>query len=199
MRDLYSVPDTLGERRIRVLSAKYDGRLNYQWDALVLHETAEGFIWFTPGGAPFVRPTHTHPTSWDWIGVFWYDRWYSVTASLLPPHTSGDPGVLHHYYCNIGTPGVWHDETFRYVDLDLDVLIDADGHQDVLDVDEFALHRERFGYPADVVACAEAAVRDVAALAQAGAPPFEGLLAAYHGALFGEHPTSGGRMVHADR
>lgn len=181
-----ALPAVLSDRRMRFLSVKYSGRLNYLWGAVVLAENPEGFVWYAPGGERFVRPTHTHRTRYDWIGVNWHDRWYSVTASFIPPHkVAGAPGRLHHYYCNIAAPGSWADEQmYRYVDLDLDVYVHRDGRVDLLDEDEFEFHRRRFGYPRDVVAATRRAAREVEDLARAGLPPFDGSLAAFHRALY---------------
>ncbi len=170
-------------RGAHLRSVKYDGSLNYQWSAQVLWEDAGGFVWHTPIGAPFTRPTGVSPTPYDWVGRVWYDRWYMVDASLLPLNVAGAAGVLDHYYCNLGMPGEWRGTTYHFVDLDLDILIYPDGRHLLLDEDEFAAHTTRFGYPADVVAATRQAAQDVLALARSGAAPFDGTLAAYHAAL----------------
>ena len=57
------------------------------------------------------------------------------------------------------------------VDLDLDVRRRRTGEVQVLDEDEFALHRVRYAYPPEVVAHAEAAAKWLAgALAERVAP-----------------------------
>ena len=170
-------------RIITLRSVKYDGSLNYWWPARVLAQDETGFIWHTPLGAPFTRPSGISLVPYDWVGQVWYERWYAVDASLLPVGSGFAPGLIHHYYCNIGAPGAWDGATFRYVDLDLDVWIGADGHARLLDEDELAAHTARFGYPAALVAAVYAAAEEARALVRAGAPPFDGLLAAYHQAL----------------
>jgi hypothetical protein len=179
-----SIQLTDGSMRAALLhSVKYDGSLNYHWPVQILWEDAGGFVWSAPAGAPFTRPAGVRPTPYDWVGRVWYDRWYMVDASLMPASVDGGAGVVHHYYCNLGAPGEWQDDVYRFVDLDLDVLIYPDGRQLLLDEDEFAAHTLRFGYPADVVAATQQAVQDVLALARAGAAPFDGTLAAYHAVL----------------
>jgi protein associated with RNAse G/E len=197
--ELAGVPVRLGERDIRLHSAKYDGALNYTWSAQVLHEDETGFVWFSPAETAFIRPTHTHPTPYDWVGICWYDRWYAIDASLVPPHAAGKAGTLHHYYCNIGAPGAWHGNTFRYVDLDLDLVVYPDGAQQLLDEDEFSDHRVRLGYPAEIIGAAEDAARDVATLARSGASPFDGLLVAYHIALHAARANSPSSVPGAPR
>jgi protein associated with RNAse G/E len=170
-------------RAMRVRSLKYDGSLNYEWPGQVVWEDHAGFIWFTPAGAPFTRPSGTTPVPYDWIGRVWYDHWYMVDASLLPVAVAGVAGVVHHYYCNIGAPGGWEDDIYRFVDLDLDVTIFPDGRSELLDEDEFAAHQVRFGYPDEVIAASWQSVDDVLALAEVRATPFDGSLAAHHLAL----------------
>jgi uncharacterized protein len=177
-----------GARIIELRSVKYDGSLNYFWPALMMHEGSDGFIWATPAGAPFTRPGEVQSVPHDWLGRVWYDRWYAVDASLAPLSRGAAPGTLRHYYCNLGLPGAWEGDVFRYVDLDLDVQIFPSGRHELLDEDEFAANRVRFGYPEDVIAATEQAARDAIALAHAGATPFDGSLIAWHTALHAAGP-----------
>jgi uncharacterized protein len=172
-----------GARVIELRSLKYDGSLNYFWPALLLHEEANGFVWATPAGAPFTRPSGVHAVPHDWLGRVWYDRWYAVDASLAPLSDGAAPGTLRHYYCNLGIPGAWEGNVYGYVDTDLDVQIFPDGRHELLDEDEFATHQVRFGYPEDVVAATKQAAREAIALAHAGMAPFDGSLIAWHTAL----------------
>jgi protein associated with RNAse G/E len=112
----------------------------------------------SPNG-PIVNPSDT--TVWAWT-----DRWYTV-AHNVPPWHRGEV-----YYVNIGTPVEWNGADLGTVDLDLDVAVYADGSVRVLDEDEFATHRARYAYPAEVVAAAEAAVVEVLGLIREGAFPF---------------------------
>ena len=64
------------------------------------------------------------------------------------------------------------------VDLDLDVVRFCDGRLEVVDRDEFELHRRRYGYPDDLVVAAEQATSAAYDQAAANAPPFDGVAAA---------------------
>lgn len=83
---------------------------------------------------------------------------------------------------NVALPSTWRDGTLRFVDLDLDVIWLADGTVLIDDEDEFAEHRERFGYPPDLVERAWRAVGDVRGLIDRGEEPFDGK-------LYGWRPT----------
>jgi hypothetical protein len=177
---------------VTLRSVKYDGALNYEWPARVLWEDAKGFVWHAPRVAPFRRPARTHGRLYDWVGWVRYDRWYMVDASLLPARAGAPAGVVHHYYCNIGTPGAWESHRYRFVDLDLDVLVWPDGGYRLLDEDELERHSGRYGYPSEVVAAVRRAADEVITLARTGAPPFDGTLAAYHQALYGAGAAADG-------
>ena len=69
--------------------------------------------------------------------------WYAATFHA--------PGIWCDLYVDIATPGEWHGDVLRAVDLDLDVVRGWTGRIWVDDEDEFAEHRVRFGYPAEVV------------------------------------------------
>ena len=58
------------------------------------------------------------------------------------------------------------------VDLDLDVRRRRSGEVELLDEDEFAAHRVRFGYPVEVVAAAEAAAQWLIASVRDRIEPF---------------------------
>lgn len=98
---------------------------------------------------------------------FWRDRWYNVYVNFTPQ------GVFTHFYCNIGLPPQISGTTVSFVDLDLDVVMRADGSVEVLDTDEFKQHTAEFGYPPDVQHRAREAVLDVLVHWRARRPPFD--------------------------
>lgn len=144
--------------RNRLLTRKFDGTPHWEHRLRDFEQVGSMFTGRiecgdtcgSPAG-PLVVPSDT--TVWAWT-----DRWYTV-AHNVPPWHRGEA-----YYVNIGTPVEWDGADLRTVDLDLDVAIYADGSLRVLDEDEFAAGRALYGYPADVVAAAEAAVVEVLAL-----------------------------------
>ncbi|GAA3803036.1 hypothetical protein GCM10022242_02490 [Nocardioides panacisoli] len=77
-------------------------------------------------------------------------------------------------YVDMATPAAWDGRVLRSVDLDLDVVKLQDGTVYVDDEDEFAEHTVEYGYPADVVAMAEASAREVFAAVRAGVTPYDG-------------------------
>ncbi|AGZ40053.1 DUF402 domain-containing protein [Actinoplanes friuliensis] len=76
-------------------------------------------------------------------------------------------------YCDITAPATWKNrERVTLVDLDLDVTRRHDGHVELLDADEFAVHQLRYGYPAETVRQASAAAQEVTAACRAREEPF---------------------------
>jgi len=67
------------------------------------------------------------------IETFYTDRWYNIFEIY-----DRDDGRMKGWYCNIGHPAVLESGTVSYVDLALDLWVSPDGHQTVLDEDEFA-------------------------------------------------------------
>ena len=66
------------------------------------------------------------------VEIFYSDRWYN----LFQIHDRED-GRLKGWYCNIGRPAVIQDGQVSYVDLALDLLVYPDGHQLVLDEEDY--------------------------------------------------------------
>ncbi len=66
------------------------------------------------------------------IETFFSQRWYNIFAI----HDRQDDR-LKGWYCNVGCPAEIVDDSVSYRDLALDLLVFPDGHQLVLDEDEF--------------------------------------------------------------
>ncbi|MBX3244237.1 MAG: DUF402 domain-containing protein [Acidobacteria bacterium] len=98
---------------------------------------------------------------------YWLDRWYNVFCFYEPE------GEFRNWYCNVNMPPVLNGSTLDYIDLDIDVLVWPDGSQSILDMDEFEINSERFGYPQDVCAKAEKACDEILSMIKTNAFPFD--------------------------
>lgn len=67
------------------------------------------------------------------IETYFDNRWYNI----FEIHDRTDDH-LKGWYCNIGWPAVFQNETISYRDLALDLLVFPDGRQALLDEEEFA-------------------------------------------------------------
>jgi protein associated with RNAse G/E len=78
-------------------------------------------------------------------------------------------------YVDITTPPYWDGTVLRAVDLDLDVVRTDDGRGTYVDdEDEFAEHRQLFGYPPEIVELAQSSCARVQQAVAGEQPPFDG-------------------------
>jgi protein associated with RNAse G/E len=146
---------------VRVVYRKFDGSLHWNHAARRLGEDEHG-VWL---GVPvetqiFKGEPESDPLEAPFVMLMPRGAWWTASYNAVPHRTE--------IYCDITTEPRWptpHEVTM--VDLDLDVRRRRAGAVELLDEDEFALHRVRFGYPPDVVDAAlsaadwlYAAVRD---------------------------------------
>ena len=97
---------------------------------------------------------------------YWLDRWYNVFRF------SDNNGRLKNFYCNINQPPAFNGGVLSYVDLDIDVFVAPDLTYKILDLDDFEANARGFTYPEDVQANAHAALKELTALIEARAFPF---------------------------
>lgn len=157
-------------RPIHVVSTKYDGSPHWEFDCFYVLEDGPLIVATNFAGQVLRNKAGQWPTPYDVRNHFWQDRWYNVMRCDRPKG-----GGLEYYYCNVTTPTMYDGENIRYVDLDLDVRVFADGRIELLDEDEFVEHSERMGYPADVIEQARSAADELQQLAASRAFPFSDL------------------------
>ncbi len=76
---------------------------------------------------------------------YWLDRWYNVFR------------FADRFYCNVTQPPELRDGVLTYVDLDIDVLVEADFSYQILDEEDFAAA----SYPAEIQNCARQGVEEL--------------------------------------
>lgn len=156
---------------VTVESRKYDGRVHRAWRARVA--AREGALIILEGKfdeeirhpllGHIVRGTLSRE-------YYWIDRWYSVFRFREPD------GALRNYYCNINQPAAFDGRVLSFVDLDVDMLIAPDFSIKILDEDEFASNAARFAYPSEFYTRAAAALKELTALIEQRAFPFDELI-----------------------
>ena len=174
---------------VRVAMTKWGDRPHWELDATYLGSDVHGDWVGVPAGTLNARPGARFVSEVDAVTLVPADpdlRW------CLP--TFHAPGIWCTAYVDITTPATWDGPVLRAVDLDLDVVRGA-GHGDrggrvwIDDEDEFADHRVRFGYPADVVAAAVATAERVHAAVTEGRAPFDGVAERWLARLGDRPPT----------
>jgi protein associated with RNAse G/E len=132
---------------VRVRYFKFDGSAHRSYPAIRLGSDVHGDWLGVPSGE-FIEAAITD---------FKYTDPYVL---LVPPHAwwtamFNRPPRRTEVYCDITTPAVWDDEGVVLTDLDLDVRRRREHLVvELVDEDEFAENRLRYGYPDDVVAAA---------------------------------------------
>lgn len=148
---------------------KYDGALHWHQPALYLGEDRHGRWVGAPSGTPIRRGAEP-PIVWEYqhVALFPPGGWWTAVFN-------GPPAQIE-VYCDITSVPRWcggSDGPYvTAIDLDLDVARRRDGTVTLLDEDEFAEHRERYGYPPDIVAAAEDAARWLTVVCADGTEPF---------------------------
>lgn len=162
-------------RTVTLVSVKYGGERHRTWEQLC----ALTPIWADPqvlwGPIPTVVAERDGRR---WTGPFpvvmylWASLPYNVVTLLLDD-------THHCHYCNVCLPmEALSPNTYRYVDLDLDVLVDADGGVATVDRDEFTLNQRIYAYPSAVIDAAERGVRLLEEAARKHTGPFSPLAVA---------------------
>jgi hypothetical protein len=119
-----------------------------------------GAQWQRGDGRTFTSPTND---------VLLVPRDRAHTVMFYERH----PEWEYRLYVDITTVAEWTtDGGLTATDLDLDVVEYWDGRTSVLDEDEFAEHQVKYGYPADLIAAAEAECARVHDELRSGAPQF---------------------------
>jgi protein associated with RNAse G/E len=151
---------------VRVVYTKYDGSLHWHETMTRLGEDEHGVWLGAPAGVsarkghePAIVVPHAH------VMLFRPDVWWTAVFNAPPAKVE--------IYCDITSPIRWPTTAeVTMVDLDLDVIRHRDGSVFIDDEDEFAEHRVRYAYPADVVDQARAATAWLAAAVGDGTEPF---------------------------
>lgn len=89
---------------------------------------------------------------------FYLHRWYNYFRFEHPA------GNLRNYYINICMPPRIAAGVIDYIDLDIDVIVWPDGRLKTLDLNEFEIHANSYGYPDDVRLSAMSALQDIVAV-----------------------------------
>lgn len=154
---------------VRVIYRKYDGTLHWNSTMRRLGEDEHGVWLGQPAGGTARKGTGPPvPVECAHVALFPRDAWWTAEFNAPPRRTD--------LYVDVTTPPRWRSAAeVTMVDLDLDVARRRGEREPrLLDEDEFAEHRVRYGYAAETVARAtESAAWLLAAVAE-GREPFAG-------------------------
>ena len=134
-----------------IKSFKHDGHLHRSWlknwripdNLLAEDDAAESMLVLVNHQTP-VRESNGE----EWISkipavaFFIPGMWYNIVALIE------ESGIR--YYCNIASPPYVCGRVLTYIDYDLDVIVAGDGGIQIVDWEEYELHKSDYRYP-DVV------------------------------------------------
>jgi protein associated with RNAse G/E len=83
-----------------------------------------------------------------------------------------DDGSTRLWYCNVNTPPEVQEGELRYIDLDIDIVVQPDFSFQVLDRDEFETNGRRYGYSDEEKRQAEKAVEVLSGMIEMRQFPF---------------------------
>ncbi len=152
---------------IAVRACKYDGSEHRTWPAKVLRQEGTLFVL----DARFDQEIQhellgTIAPGTTSIEYYWLDRWYNIFQFSQPN------GELRSYYCNVNVPPTFDGQVLSYVDLDIDILVEPDFAFRIVDLEDFELNTERYGYSSEIQTNAKRAVNELVTLIETRSFPF---------------------------
>jgi len=152
--------------QVHVVYLKYDGRAHRSYPAQWLGvDDAGTWLGVAHGTPALVDGDRVAVREEPYVLLIPRDGWWTAMFNAPPRRTE--------IYCDVTTPAAWDGtDQATLVDLDLDVRRRRTGEIEVLDEDEFELHRTQFHYPRRVVREARAASRWLATALGDGTEPF---------------------------
>lgn len=130
-----------------IKSFKHDGRLHRLWfenwrvplELLVTEHSEQEIIVFVNNQT---RIQEADGSIWvsklPAVSFFIPGEWYNIVALL--------EGTGIRYYCNIASPYYLSSNVLTYIDYDLDVILESNGHTYILDLDEYERHKFSYQY-----------------------------------------------------
>jgi protein associated with RNAse G/E len=149
--------------KVKVQKKNPAGEVTYQYDGVLLSRDHHSIVleaFFDRADMEFMNVVFK--TGDRFVEYYYTDRWYNIFVI----HDRDDRNIKG-WYCNIGMPAVFEDGVVSYVDLALDLWVSVDGHQTVLDEDEF----ERLDLDEDLQRQAQKGLQDLKELFLNDKPP----------------------------
>src|SRR6187200_3232574 len=130
---------------ITVNSRKYDGAIRKSWTCELVEQDDDLVV---AVGTFDADVNHSDlglitqgTVSYEY---FWLHRWYNIFRFVTAD------GEFRNFYCNVCMPPQFSNGVLDYVDLDIDVVVNADFSYRILDRDDFETNAELYKYPTEV-------------------------------------------------
>ncbi|MBP2057602.1 protein associated with RNAse G/E [Lactobacillus colini] len=124
---------------IAVKSYKHNGMLHRVWRDTMVVKTEQNIL---IGVNDHTLITESNGRKWisrEPAIVYFHNKyWFNIIVMLRPD------GIA--YYSNLASPFVLDREALKYIDYDLDIKVFPDGERRLLDVEEYAMNKQRWHY-----------------------------------------------------
>ncbi len=145
---------------------KWGGALHWRHDLVRLGEDDYG-VWLGGQQGATLQRGHEPPTGAR-VGFVQLIRPDVMWTAIFD--TEGGKFTI---YVDVTTPATWTaPDRIELVDLDLDVVLHADGRTEILDEDEFEEHARILSYPPEIVEASRATASHLVSEIEAGVEPF---------------------------
>lgn len=125
---------------IQIHSYKHNGNIHRVWQETTI---LKGNQFVIIGANDRTVVTESDGRTWvtrePAISYFHSQHWFNIIGMLR------EDGI--YYYCNLSSPFVFDGEAVKYIDYDLDIKVFPDLTYNLLDEDEYEMHRQQMGYP----------------------------------------------------
>ena len=146
---------------------KYPRDLHWRHDLIKLGEDEYG-VWLGGPAGTVIQRGHEPPIEWmvPFVQLIAPHHWWTLIYNSVADRN-------HRIYVDMITQPCWvSDKRVEMIDLDLDVVFDADGEVKVLDEDEFEENKMEFDYPESLVDRTRSTAAEVALKLARGEEPF---------------------------
>lgn len=138
-------------KKVSIHAYKYDGWLYRTWEFPMIIDETDDYICLSLSHCHVITASadrkhyyHSrinHPAIW----YLFKKKWYNLVISKK--------NNKYIYYINVASPFIYEEETFKYVDLDLDFRFYETEKStfNKLDQDEFEEHSVKFKYPPELI------------------------------------------------
>lgn len=160
-------------RPVTVQFLKNPDHLHWGFEARWLGEDEYGSWVFVPRGAKRWKGAKSfRPVDYDAVFCAPHDGWWHLHYNGHVTMPDGQAVGLTHFIDITTSPKWLAPDRYEMVDLDLDVVVTAEGEIRIDDEDEFILHQVAYGYSQDMIARALAETRFIVSALEQRAEPF---------------------------
>lgn len=168
------------KKKYKVQVYKYKEKLHYEWEAFLLEKTKDAIVLYEYPNRELIHHTRGKVFTFQTYSVEWIPLNEAFTVHVGITETGEQ-----NFYCNICLPPEYDGgQLLTFVDLDIDLIKQADGNWTVVDEDEFAENQKLLHYPRKLVETAINAKDDLLERIQNQIYPFDGTIDHYINQLF---------------